>query len=740
MTSHYIQDFHKMTVQERMEVLKSLHPELNGSYTEGLDLKTADLMIENCVGKISLPVGLGLHFLINSKEYMIPMSTEEPSVIAGASAAAKIIKKFGGFRAWSTAPVMTGQIQILDVDPKVFHGVILEHEKNLIKCANTKYCPRMVERGGGVLTIKFFELNQRSGVVEIDVNVGEAMGANIVNSICEGLANDLTSLSECRIGLKILSNYCPARRSISEFKIPLQELSYKGVPGEDIAKRFLESLQFAQLSVNRACTHNKGILNGVISVSLATGQDTRAIEAAAHSWAAHSGRYQPLNSYRIENGYLIGKIELPIAIGTKGGALRTNAAYQGSLYLLGNPSSSELGQIIASVGLASNFAAIRAMVSEGIQKGHMGLHAKNIALAAGVPNSIVSEVVEYMKQRGEISQQAALDYMSAHHIHQISRKKINQIGPLNTFHINLSESKPAISLTIAFQCPTIHGVHVDVEKSKEKNQNNIQKKLFGRKSYSWMFGFLRMVDEIKFEPENPRTNKDLQMKVKLYCIWINEISIHLINLWGANQVSKVFSFIFNKERKALEKTLGEVDDFIEFGVFLAYELYHVLNFNLESFESSPVENSATLANLIRKEIQLVVESNIKASLTPENNWEELFWYRKKQMSAALMLFCDCLGGDTVNETLLSELSQAGEVLEIISTVRRDFEKFHKGENAHPNLFRSWNMQKPDNKLDYFQYYEQIIKEKTDKLPKVQKSLVSKATKLLGSYYNQYPKI
>lgn len=723
-----------------MEVLKSLHPELNGSYTEGLDLKTADLMIENCVGKISLPVGLGLHFLINSKEYMIPMSTEEPSVIAAASAAAKIIKKFGGFRAWSTAPIMTGQIQILDIDPKVFHGLILEHEKDLIKRANTKYCPRMVERGGGVLAIKFFELNQKSGVVEIDVNVGEAMGANIVNSICEGLANEIITLTECRIGLKILSNYCPERRSISEFRIPVKELGYKGVPGEEIAKRFLESLQFAQLSVNRACTHNKGILNGIIAVSLATGQDTRAIEAAAHSWASHSGRYQPLNSYTIENGYLVGKIELPIAIGTKGGALRTNSAYQGSLYLLGNPSSSELGQIIASVGLSSNFAAIRAMVSEGIQKGHMGLHAKNIALAAGVPNSIVSEVVEYMKQRNDISQQAALDYMAAHHIHKISRQSFKQVGPLNTFHINLSESKPPFSLTVAFQCPTIHGVHVDVEKNNEKNLNNIQRKLFGRKSYSWMFGFLRMIDMIRFEPENPRTNKDLQMKVKLYCIWINEISIHLIVHWGAKNVRRVFSHIFNKTRKALESDLGEREDYIEFGVFLAYELYHVLDFNLETFESSPVENSNILAKLIRKEIQLVVESNINANLLPENNIEELLLYRRKQMSATLMLYCDCLGGDTVNEVLLNQLNQVGEVLEIISTVRRDYEKFQKGENAHPNLYRSWNLQKSDKKISYFEHFEAIIKEKIEKLPKNQKSLVSKALKLLGTYYNQYPKL
>lgn len=740
MTSHYLQDFHKMTIQERIEVLRSLHPELNGSYTEGLDIKTADLMIENCVGKISLPVGLGLYFQVNSKEYIVPMSTEEPSVVAAASAAAKLIKKSGGFKTHSTAPIMTGQIQVLDIDQVAFTSLIQSNANTLIKKANTLYCPRMVERGGGVISIKYFQLTESSGVVEIEVNVGEAMGANIVNSICEGLSVDIQNLSQCRLGLRILSNYCGERRAVSEFKIAFKDLTYKGIPGEELAKRFIESYEFAMLSVNRACTHNKGILNGIIAVCLATGQDTRAIEAAAHSWASRSGRYQPLNSYSIENQHLVGKIEFPIAIGTKGGALRTNPSYQGSLYLLGNPSSSELGQIIASVGLASNFAAIRAMVSEGISKGHMALHAKNIALAAGVPSAIVSEVVEYMKKRGEISQQAATDYLNAHHIHKISRKSFNPTGPLNTFHINLSEASPPISFTIAFNSPRIQGVHIDLDKKSENSQKNIQKKLFGRKSYSWLYSFLKMISEIKFEPLNPRNNKELQVKVKLYNIWINEISIHLIDSWGAANVEQAFQAIFSCDRKALEGLMKDAEDYIEFGVFLVFELYHVLNFNLETFESSPIQNSRVLADEIRKELKAVIEGNIKASITPGLEYPELVNYRKKQMSASLMLLCDCLGEDMVDERLLKELLAVGDTLEIICTVKRDFEKYQKGETGHPNLYKAWEEQRFVKDLDYFEYFGEVIKEKMKRLPGKQRSLAQKAMKLIDGYYNKYPKL
>ena len=727
-----------MTIQERMELLGSIHPEINGSYTHGLDIKTADLMIENCVGKIAIPVGLGLNFMVNKKEYIVPMSTEEPSVIAAASAAAKLIKKCGGFKAYSTDPIMIGQIQVLDIDSKVFHGLVLEHEKELTAKANTKYCPRMVKRGGGVLSLQFTEMNPRAGVVEINVNVGEAMGANIVNGICEGLASDLQLLSECRIGLRILSNYCPDRKAVSEFRIPLKDLTYKSIPGSDIAKRFIESYEFAKFSVNRACTHNKGILNGVVAVCLATGQDTRAVESAAHSWASHSGRYQPLNSYKIEAGHLIGRIELPIAIGTAGGALKTNPGYQGSMSLLGNPSSTELAQLVASVGLASNFAAIRAMVSEGISKGHMALHAKNIALSAGVPNSIVSEVVEYMKQRGDISQKSALDYLAAHHIHTISRKSFKQHGALNTFHISLQD--PPLSFTLAFTCPKISSVHVDLSSSQRCSMNGDLNKLFVRKDYKWLDSFIRIIEKIRFQPLNPRNNQSLVIKLKLFAIWLNEISIHLVSLMGASFCQSVFNEVFAMRRDSLEKLTEGVANYVEFGIYLAYELYHVLNFNLENFDNSPVENSAELASRIRKEIKLVVSYNLK---TNNNNnttkdYKALVEIRQKQMCATLMLYCDCLGEDTVGVQLLQNLEKLGQTLELMSSARRDYEKYLKGENQAPNLYAAWQEMGVE-RGSYFRYFDDLVKERAKGLPSDLARLAAKAEALMDGYYSKYPK-
>jgi degradative hydroxymethylglutaryl-CoA reductase len=658
-------------------------------------------------------------------------------VIAAASAAAKLIKRFGGFKAHSTDPIMIGQIQVLDIDPKVFHGLILEREKELITKANTKYCPRMVKRGGGVVSLQFLELNSKSGVVEISVNVGEAMGANIVNTICEGLAQDLQLLAECRLGLRILSNYCPDRKAISEFRIPVKELAYKSIPGAELAKRFIESWEFAKFSVNRACTHNKGILNGVIAVCLATGQDTRAVESAAHSWAAQSGRYQPLNSYKIESGMLVGRIELPIAIGTAGGALKTNPGYQGSMMLLGNPSSNELGQLIASVGLASNFAAIRAMVSEGINKGHMGLHAKNIAVSAGVPSSIVSEVVEYMKQRGDISQKAALDYMSAHHIHTISRKSFKQQGALNTFHISLLDQKPPVSFTLAFTCPKISGVHVDLRKSSRSQMAVNLHKLFVRKDYQWLDSFVRIIEKVRFKPENPRNNQTFLLKMKLFAIWINEISIHLVNLMGSTFCDKVFTEVFAMRRDTLEKLTLDVEEYVEFGIYMAYELYHVLNFNLENFDNSPIENSAELAQRIRKEVQLVVLSNIKSMSVSPKDYHLLVELRKKQMSATLMLYCDCLGVDTINIQLLNNLQKLGDILEILSTARRDYMKSLNGEAEHPNIYKAWKEQEMFEG-SYFSYFERLVKTKSQQLPPDMIELVRKTVAFMNGYYKKYP--
>lgn len=405
--------FFRKSLEKRIEVVKSLYPGVNGAYTDPIDLKSADNMVENCIGGIFLPLGLGLNFLINSKDYAIPLSTEEPSIIAAASAAAKLIKNNGGFTSSFTAPILQGQIQVLNIDHTAFNSEFNNYKPFLIEKANTVYCPRMHNRGGGVTKLKFEKLTDESGYIDVYVNVGEAMGANIVNHVCEKLGEDIENIFRCRVGLKILTNYCSERRVKAFFKIPIEKLDYKGIGGERIARGFMESYEFASASIHRATTHNKGIMNGIHAAGIATGQDTRSLEAAAHSWASKDGRYKPLNSYRVDSGFLIGEIDIPIAVGTTGGPLKSNPAYRASLSILGNPSSAELSQILVCVGLACNFSAIRAMITEGISRGHMQLHAKNIATAAGVPSHLVGKAVDFMKKRANFSKQIAIEYLES---------------------------------------------------------------------------------------------------------------------------------------------------------------------------------------------------------------------------------------------------------------------------------------------------------------------------------------
>lgn len=735
----YFSDFYKKTIQERIQILNSLFPQLNGAFTDGIDLKTADLLIENCIGKMSLPVGLGLHFQINSKDYLVPMATEEPSIIAAASSAAKFIKTYGGFTASTTAPIMQGQIHVLDITPSHFDSLILSNKAFFISQANTFYCPRMVARGGGVIDLNFQSLTSDSGVVEISVNVGEAMGANIVNTICEGLANDVQKITNCRLGMKILSNYCTERKVFCMFRVPIKKLAYKSISGEKIAQGIMESYSFAKASVYRACTHNKGILNGIQAVGVATGQDTRAIEAAVHTWASRSGKYQPVNEYLIENGELVGKIEIPIAIGTKGGVFQSNPSYQGASYILGQPSSSELSQVLASVGLACNFAAIRAMISEGIQKGHMGLHAKNIAISVGVPSELVNEVVDYMKQRDDISRQTALDYLSAHHLHIVSRNHKKTSMALNTFYANLTDSNPPLRLSIAFHCPNMFGVHVSLEKTGQPQFNKIPQVLFSKHSYSWITSFMTMLEKVKFQPQLPRNNEELQIKLKLICIWLNEISVNLIRTWGVENTRKAIAAIVENNKKDLEKCIIGCEGYIEYAVFLELELWHVLNYHLEGIVTSAMPCSDILAGTIKKEVQSVLEGNIRAASGMEAKFEELLLSRKKMMCATLMYLCDCLGEAKVDLELIQNLEAVGDVLEVMSSATRDFNKVIHGEKGLPNLFMAWTREgkSPD---DYFKHIQSIINNKTHNFSEVQKNLVKKAEKLLNQYYNIIPKL
>lgn len=371
-----------------------------------LPFATADQMIENAVGVVGLPLGVGLNFLVNGRDRIVPMAIEEPSVIAAASHAARLIRAGGGFFADADPPLMIGQIQLVEVP--VMELAIRRIEgatKELLAAADAVH-PNMVKRGGGARGIKVRSLPATPRgpmlIVHVLVEVGDAMGANAVNSIAEALAPRLEVLSGGQARLRILSNLADERRARAMTRIPFAILSSSACAGREVAERIVEAWAFAAADPYRAATHNKGIMNGIDAVALATGNDWRGIEAGAHAYAARNGRYGPLSEWRIEHEALIGTIELPLAVGVVGGNLECNPRVQFSLRVLAIESARELAAIMAAVGLGQNFAAMRALVTDGIQRGHMALHARGLAMAAGAPAGLLDHVIDQLIASGDI--------------------------------------------------------------------------------------------------------------------------------------------------------------------------------------------------------------------------------------------------------------------------------------------------------------------------------------------------
>mmetsp|Transcript_10713 Transcript_10713/g.14882 ORF Transcript_10713/g.14882 Transcript_10713/m.14882 type:complete len:498 (-) Transcript_10713:367-1860(-) len=404
---------------ERKDLLAEVFPGVDMEpLTTGLPMEIADLMIENAVGGVTLPLGVAPNFVINGSHYIVPMAVEEPSVIAAASSIAKLVSENGGFKAKSTENIMTSQVQLLEVNADDACKIISENRAELIAAAN-QFCQSSVKRGGGVRDIYPRFIMPRLDpsrdpyvVVHIDVDVCEAMGANIVNTVAEGIAPRLADLVGGRPALRILSNLCLKRRSGAAFRLPFDSLSWKGVKGETVAERVIEAYMFAEDDPYRAATHNKGVMNGIDSAAIAMGQDWRAIEASCHAAAAMGGSYGSMTKYSIDNGYLVGKLEMPMSCGSKGGALTTHPLYKLTHKLLGYPNAQTICQILVAVGLAQNFAAIRALAIEGIQKGHMNLHARNICLNAGVPNELVDECREFMTLQKKWDTATAEEFMA----------------------------------------------------------------------------------------------------------------------------------------------------------------------------------------------------------------------------------------------------------------------------------------------------------------------------------------
>jgi len=404
MTSAQPPKFHQLTPDARRDWITlhtGMEPAALQSYdpSGGLTLDQADHMIENVAGLYALPVGIAQHFVVNGRPVLVPMVLEGPSVVAGASFMAKLAQAAGGFTASADAPEMIGQIQILDV-PNLHDARerLLEHKASLLTEA-AQYDPVIIAHGGGPRNIEVRIIDDSPIgpflVLHLIYDVRDAMGANAVNTALERLAPLVQTISGGKVHLRILSNLADRRLARAKVTIQLDQLAFDHFTGEEVRDGIIAAWAFAAADPYRAATHNKGIMNGVDAVVLATGNDWRAIEAGAHAYAARGGRYTSLSTWtKDESGHLVGELEMPMAVGIIGGATRVHPGAQTALKILGVQTAGELAEIIVSVGLAQNLAALRALATEGIQRGHMTLHARQIAIAAGASGDQIDRIAD----------------------------------------------------------------------------------------------------------------------------------------------------------------------------------------------------------------------------------------------------------------------------------------------------------------------------------------------------------
>jgi hydroxymethylglutaryl-CoA reductase len=395
-----IEGFYKLGMAERLRLVMEFgqltdEEALALSGVGGLDPSVPDKMIENAVGYMPVPLGVATNFLINGKDYLIPMAIEEPSVVAAASNAARMARSKGGFSTSSTPPIMIGQIQLTGVkDPHRTKHLILTRKAELLELAN-RQDPMLLKVGGGARDLEVRIIQTMKGpnvVVHLLVDVRDAMGANAVNTMAEAVAPVIEGFTGGKVYLRILSNLAVHRLARAHAVWGKDDIG-----GEAVVDGVVEAYMFAEADPFRCATHNKGIMNGIDALILATGNDTRAIEAGAHAFAAIKGGYKPLTTFeKTPEGDLAGTIELPMAVGLIGGATKVHPTARACIKLLGVKSAQELGEVAAALGLAQNLAALRALATDGIQKGHMALHARNIAASVGCPPELLAEVVRVM--------------------------------------------------------------------------------------------------------------------------------------------------------------------------------------------------------------------------------------------------------------------------------------------------------------------------------------------------------
>ena len=380
---------------------------LQGTAVDGVAI--ADKMVENCIGVIRLPIGLGLNFQVNGRDYVVPMAVEEPSVVAAASNMAKLIRASGGFAAGASESLMIAQVQVLAIDDPHWSSNAIEAAADRILHAANERHPNMVARGGGAkaLEVRLLDSEPQMLVVHLLVDCRDAMGANIVNDMAEGVAPLIEEVSGGRVRLRILSNLADRRLARAHCSIREELLARQGREGSAVAEGVVEAYRFAAADPYRAATHNKGVMNGIDAVGIATGNDWRGLEAGAHAYAARNGKYEPLTRWWRKGGYLHGEIELPMAVGTVGGSTRVQPTLRVLQKLLRAETAQELAMVMASVGLAQNLGALCALAAEGIQHGHMNLHARSVALAAGVAQDRIDAVAAKLVGIGQFSASAA---------------------------------------------------------------------------------------------------------------------------------------------------------------------------------------------------------------------------------------------------------------------------------------------------------------------------------------------
>ncbi|MCK4949005.1 MAG: hydroxymethylglutaryl-CoA reductase, degradative [Thermoplasmata archaeon] len=395
-----LEGFYKKTPEERLKIVRDFADLTDEevsiiSNTGALSVDQADRMIENVIGTMPMTLGIAVNFLINGTDYLIPMATEEPSVVAAASNAAKIARQRGGFTTSSMDPVMIGQIQLTGVsDPEAARSAILKKKDEIIELCNSED-PMLVKYGGGARDVEVRVISTDRGpmvITHILVDCRDAMGANAVNTMAEAIAPLIERITGGKVYLRIISNLAKHRLARAEAVFDRDLIG-----GEEVVEGILEAYEFAKADPFRAATHNKGVMNGISAAVIATGNDFRAIESGCHSYASMTGQYRPLTSYEKDaDGNLIGRIEVPMAVGLVGGATKVHPTARVNVRILGVKTANELGEIFAALGLAQNFAALRALATEGIQRGHMSLHARNIATSVGAIGDEIDKVVEIL--------------------------------------------------------------------------------------------------------------------------------------------------------------------------------------------------------------------------------------------------------------------------------------------------------------------------------------------------------